>query len=211
MSEANQAKKYFDLHLCGLGYLSRVREVASSGRAKAKPFLACSIAAFHGDPDVENGIVYLNLDLIVSGDKAKDVIMTYADDANDRDRKVLVCFRAGDHYISTYEIKKGDRAGQMGTVLKGRLLKVSWVKVDGELVYREEQDGGDESENADGEADDRQDGELDHHDAREEVSEVKKPTVNNARPSPSAERREGERHGSGFLRRSVRRSAGAAA
>lgn len=65
-----------------------------------------------------------DLDLIVSGDKAKDVIMTYADDANDRDKKVLVCFRAGDHYISTYEIKKGDRAGQMGTVLKGRLLKV---------------------------------------------------------------------------------------
>ncbi len=128
-----------------------------------------------------------------------------------RDRKVLVCFRAGDHYISTYEIKKGDRAGQMGTVLKGRLLKVLWLKVDGELVYREEQDDDDESESTEDAADDRHEGELNRHDAREEGSQVEKPTVNNARPSPSAERRDGERHGSGFLRRSVRRSVGAAA
>lgn len=78
-------------------------------------------------------------------------------------------------------------------------------------MYREEQDDDDESERTDDEADDRQEGELNRHDAREEAAEVEKPTVNNARPSPSAERRDGERHGSGFLRRSVRRSVGAAA
>jgi hypothetical protein len=106
--------------------------------AKARPFLACSIAAFHGDPDVENGVVYLNLDLIVSGEKARDAILSVMGDANDRDIKVLVRFRAGDHYISTYEIKQGNRAGQMGTVLKGRLLQVFWIKVDGVFVYQDE-------------------------------------------------------------------------
>jgi hypothetical protein len=140
MNQADQPKKYFDLHLTGLGYLSRVREVNSvgHGRAKAKPFLACSISAFHGDPEVQNGIVYLNLDLIVSGEMARDAILSVMNDANDRDVKVLVGFRAGDHYISTYEIRQGDRAGQMGTVLKGRLLKVFWIKVDGVFVHREE-------------------------------------------------------------------------
>ena len=73
MNQTEQPRKYFDLHLTGLGYLSRVREVTSAGqgRARARPFLACSIAAFHGDPEVQNGIVYLNFDLIVSGEKAK--------------------------------------------------------------------------------------------------------------------------------------------
>jgi hypothetical protein len=140
MNQTEQPKKYFDLHLTGLGYLSRVREVTSAGqgRARARPFLACSIAAFHGDPEVQNGIVYLNLDLIVSGEKAKDAVLSVMNDANDRDVKVLVGFRAGDHYISTYEIRQGDRAGQMGTVLKGRLLKVFWIKVDGVFVYQDE-------------------------------------------------------------------------
>jgi len=140
MNQTEQPRKYFDLHLTGLGYLSRVREVTSAGqgRARARPFLACSIAAFHGDPEVQNGIVYLNLDLIVSGEKAKDAILSVMNDANDRDVKVLVGFRAGDHYISTYEIRQGDRAGQMGTVLKGRLLKVFWIKVDGVFVYQDE-------------------------------------------------------------------------
>ena len=140
MNQTEQPRKYFDLHLTGLGYLSRVREVTSAGqgRARARPFLACSIAAFHGDPAVQNGIVYLNLDLIVSGEKAKDAVLSVMNDANDRDVKVLVGFRAGDHYISTYEIMQGDRAGQMGTVLKGRLLKVFWIKVDGVVIYQDE-------------------------------------------------------------------------
>jgi hypothetical protein len=116
----------------------KCRSTAGQGRARARPFLACSIAAFHGDPEVQNGIVYLNLDLIVSGEKAKDAILSVMNDANDRDAKVLVGFRAGDHYISTYEIRQGDRAGQMGTVLKGRLLKVFWIKVDGVVVYQDE-------------------------------------------------------------------------
>jgi hypothetical protein len=92
MNKTEQPRKYFDLHLSGLGYLSRVREVnpAGHGRAKARPFLACSIAAFHGDPAVQNGIVYLNLDLIVSGEKAKDAVLSVMNDANDREVKVLV-------------------------------------------------------------------------------------------------------------------------
>ncbi|PTB17776.1 hypothetical protein C9I57_26530 [Trinickia symbiotica] len=201
MSEASQTKKYFDLHLSGLGYLSRVREVTSSGRAKAKPFLACSIAAFHGDPNVENGIVYLNLDLIVSGIKAKEAIALVTADANDRDTKVLVGFRAGDHYISTYEIKKGDRAGQMGTVLKGRLLKVFWIKVNGELVYQDEQ----EDDRSAVEATDRFEIE---HSGDLGTADADAATTHSDPPSQSTSVRDGEsneRRASGFLRRSVRR------
>lgn len=139
MNQPVEPRKYFDLHLRGLGYLSRVRDVTTrgNGRSKAKPFLACSISAFHGDPNIENGIVYLPLDLIVSGEKAKEAVRSVMDDANDRDAKVLVAFRSGDHYIRTFE-RTGNRAGETGAVLKGRLLKLFWIKVDGEEVYRDE-------------------------------------------------------------------------
>ncbi|WP_126227734.1 DUF3577 domain-containing protein [Burkholderia ambifaria] len=141
MNQPVESRKYFDLHLRGLGYLSRVRDVASrgNGRSKAKPFLACSISAFHGDPNVENGIVYLPLDLIVSGEKAREAVRSVMDDANDPDAKVLVAFRSGDHYIRTFE-RTGNRAGETGAVLKGRLLKLFWIKVDGQEVWRDEGD-----------------------------------------------------------------------
>ncbi|AFT86001.1 hypothetical protein BUPH_02434 [Paraburkholderia phenoliruptrix BR3459a] len=147
MNQSVEPRKYFDLHLRGLGYLSRVRDVTArgNGRSKAKPFLACAISAFHGDPNVENGIVYLPLDLIVAGEKAREAIRSVMDDANDPDAKVLVSFRAGDHYIRTFE-RTGNRAGETGAVLKGRLLKLFWIKVDGQEVYRDE---GDESEERD--------------------------------------------------------------
>ncbi|MDR5646433.1 DUF3577 domain-containing protein [Burkholderia cenocepacia] len=141
MNQPVESRKYFDLHLRGLGYLSRVRDVTArgNGRSKAKPFLACSISAFHGDPNIENGIVYLPLDLIVSGEKAKEAVRSIMDDANDPDVKVLVAFRSGDHYIRTFE-RTGNRAGETGAVLKGRLLKLFWIKVDGQEVWRDEGD-----------------------------------------------------------------------
>src|ERR1700739_4835423 len=47
MNQTEQPRKYFDLHLTGVGYLSRVREVTSAGqgRARARPVLRCSICA----------------------------------------------------------------------------------------------------------------------------------------------------------------------
>ena len=156
MNQAAQPKKYFDSHLQGLGYLSRVREIsaAGAGRTKAKPFLACSIASFHGDPDAENGVVYLPLDLIVSADKAKQAVRAVMNDANDADTKVLIGFRTGDHRIELFTRKQGDHAGETGAVLKGRLIKVFWIKVDGETVYRDDSHAaGDDSTVADREAD----------------------------------------------------------
>ncbi|REE18201.1 uncharacterized protein DUF3577 [Paraburkholderia sp. BL27I4N3] len=149
MNQSVEPRKYFDLHLRGLGHLSRVRDVTArgNGRSKARPFLACAISAFHGDPNVENGVVYLPLDLIVSGEKAKEAVRAVMNDANDPDVKVLVSFRAGDHYIRTFE-RTGNRAGETGAVLKGRLLKLFWIKVDGQEVYRDESDREDDDAEA---------------------------------------------------------------
>lgn len=169
MNQSVEPRKYFDLHLRGLGYLSRVRDVTArgNGRSKAKPFLACAISAFHGDPNVENGIVYLPLDLIVASEKAREAVRAVMDDANDPNVKVLVSFRAGDHYIRTFE-RTGNRAGETGAVLKGRLLKLFWIKVDGQEVYRDESEERDDADAGNDQAPERVNGQVPSTDGRDQ-------------------------------------------
>ena len=42
----------------------------------------------------------------------------------------MVQFKIGDPYIDTFTYQSGDKAGQLGTSMKGRLLKINrvWVK-----------------------------------------------------------------------------------
>jgi hypothetical protein len=44
---------------------------------------------------------------------------------------VIVGFRLGDIYPEKFTYESGDRKGEMGVVIKGRLLKVRFAKVDG--------------------------------------------------------------------------------
>ena len=63
-----EGKAFFDLHVNGVGYLNRIREVKPR---KGQPFLACSISAMRGDPsDVE----YTKFDLRVTGSDAKRIV-----------------------------------------------------------------------------------------------------------------------------------------
>lgn len=122
-------KKYFDLHVTGLGYLNRVREVEVR---KGPGFLAADISALRGDSDE---VEYTKFDCRVSGEEAQRVIRRAIQAANDPNRKVLIGFKIGDIYAETFTYTKGDKAGTTGVSLKGRLLQVKFVKVDGESVY----------------------------------------------------------------------------
>lgn len=133
MTQANQSNpKVFDCHMAGLGYLSRVRMVTP--KRKGDPFLSCAITAFHGDADAVN---YLYVDAKVVGAKAKEVIARYQNEANDKANKVLIGFKVGDPYIDMYDVAQGERAGQKSALLKARLLQVRWLKVNGEMVYKD--------------------------------------------------------------------------
>src|SRR3546814_19525372 len=50
----------------------------------------------------------------------------------------MIGFRLGDLWTDTFTYSKGKRAGEQGVSLKARLLFVSWIKVDGKLVYNAE-------------------------------------------------------------------------
>ncbi|MCU5784940.1 hypothetical protein MA04_04240 [Alcanivorax balearicus MACL04] len=131
-TQSTQEKQYFDLHTTGIGYLNRIREVSPK---KGNPFLACNIAALSGASD---DVTYVRFDCRVSGKEAAALVQQY-EAAVQQDQKVLISFKIGDLWVDTFTYTKGDKAGQTGVSLKARLLFISWIKVNGQLVYKAEQ------------------------------------------------------------------------
>jgi hypothetical protein len=133
-AQSNQTSKFIDLQTTGLGYLFRVREVKPK---KGQPFIACTINAFHGEVrgnGEKSEMTYVKFDVKVTGEQAIQDVLQLKAAANNEDQKVLVKFNIGDYYIDTFEYTKGEKAGQMGMLLKGRLLKIHFAKVDNQLV-----------------------------------------------------------------------------
>ena len=104
--QQTQANTYFDLHVEGEGFLSRVRHVSVR---KGKPFLAVSIGAFHGQP---GEYTFVNLDCKVVGNSAisliKDKLM---EAANDKNKKVIYIHNPSGYYDKSqinHEIPQSD-------------------------------------------------------------------------------------------------------
>lgn len=131
MSNSSHEATYFDLHITGLGYLNRIREVSPR---KGGNFLACDIAALNGPSDSAE---YRRFDVRVSGTKAQQLVRRCSQAVKDK-RKVLIGFRLGDLWADTFVYEKGQNAGKHGVSLKARLLFISWIKVDGKQVYKAE-------------------------------------------------------------------------
>ena len=129
MSNSTQATtKYFDLHTRGIGYVSRIREVTPK---KGASFVACTIAALTGSAD---SVDYRYIDTTVVGEAAIYLIKR-CQDAVGSNRKVLVSFNIGDLWVDPFIYSQGEKKGTTGFSLKGRLLAIDWIKVDGEVVY----------------------------------------------------------------------------
>ena len=131
MTTSSNEKNYFDLHVTSLGYVNRIREVKPR---KGDAFLACDIAALNGPSDKPE---YRYFDVRVSGADAQHLIRR-CEEAVKAERKVLIGFRLGDLWPDLFTYSKGKNEGKPGVSLKGRLLFVSWIKVDGNLVYKAE-------------------------------------------------------------------------
>jgi hypothetical protein len=128
MTQSNESK-YFDLHTTGIGYLNRIREVEVR---KGKPFICVTVAALHGSSD---DVEYSYIDCKVSGSEAERLVLLHSPEVS-AGKKVLVAFRIGDIWADAFTYTKGEKQGKPGASLKGRLLFISWVKVDGETVYQ---------------------------------------------------------------------------
>lgn len=130
MNANTESTGYFDLHVSGLGYLNRVRTVQVR---KGDAFLACSISALRGSASAAE---YTTFDVRVSGSDAKEAIKLLEADVNAK-KSVIIGFKLGDIYPEafTYEKDMGKhKKGDVGVMTKGRLLKVTFAKIDGAAV-----------------------------------------------------------------------------
>ena len=122
-------EKFFDLHTRGVGYLNRVRAVPS----RSGEYWSCDIVAIHGKAGSDMNSV--RFDLIVKGDEAGQAVRQFQNQANDKNSQVLVGFKIGDLKPEIFTYSSGQKQGQQGISLKGRLLTIDWVKVDGQTAW----------------------------------------------------------------------------
>ena len=124
-SQAQSA--YFNLHVKGVGYLNRVRTVKPK---KGQEFLACTVSAMRGSTA---DLGYTKFDCKVSGAEAQKIVKLLEPDVAD-EKPVLIGFRIGDIYPEIFTFEKGDKKGQQGVSIKGRLLRVKFAKVNGVAI-----------------------------------------------------------------------------
>ncbi len=130
MSEQSQAtsqSSFFNLHVEGVGYLNRVRTVKPK---KGQEFLACTVSAMRGSTD---DIAYTRFDCRVSGTEAQKIVRRLESDVA-AERIVIIGFKIADIYPELFTFEKGEKKGQPGVSIKGRLLRVKFAKVNGEPV-----------------------------------------------------------------------------
>lgn len=133
-TQTSTQKSYFNLHTSGIGYLNDIRVVQPK---KGEPFVACRIAALTGSADDPE---YRYFDMNVVGTEAEKLIKR-CENAVSEKKKVLISFVMADLWVDTFTYtseSKYHKKGDMGVTLKGRLIRVKMIKIDGELKYQEQ-------------------------------------------------------------------------
>ena len=121
---------YFNLHIDGLGYLSNIREVNTATGS----FLSCTINALHGSTEKPE---YTRFDVTVSGKQTTSLIRRCQNAVNE-EKKVLIGFKLSNLTADVFTLTKGDHAGESRASLKARLIKISFIKVGQNMVYKAE-------------------------------------------------------------------------
>lgn len=123
------AAGFFNFHATGVGWMNRIRTVQPN---RGEPFLACSISALHGRTDKPERTC---LDLRVSGEEAQRLVERLQKHCEAK-RRIFVSFKVGDLYPHLYE-RKNHETGKPETaaLIKGRLLALSSIKINGEKVW----------------------------------------------------------------------------
>lgn len=129
-SSANAKTEYFNLTLKGLGYLSNIRQVNHQNGT----FLSCVVNALSGPTDSPS---YVRFDVTVAGKEATSLIAR-CQKAVDEDRKVLIGFTMSNPSTDIFTLNWGEHAGEQRVSLKARLIKVEWIKIGQDMVYKTE-------------------------------------------------------------------------
>lgn len=125
--------QYFNLHTNGIGYLNSIRQVKPK---KGEQFWACRVAALTGSAEKPE---YRYFDMNIVGDETAKLVQR-CQDAVMANKKVLISFVMSDLWVDTFTYStdtQHHKKGDTGVALKGRLIRIKSIKVDGELKYQE--------------------------------------------------------------------------
>ncbi len=98
--------------------------------------MAVTVAALRGTSD---DVEYTYIDCVVRGAEAEKLIRR-CQAASEAEKKIFVSFTIGDIYPETFMYQSGAKKGETGVSLKGRLLRLGFIKIDGETVYQAQAD-----------------------------------------------------------------------
>ena len=120
---------YFNVITKGLGYVNDARVVKLEG---GHSFRAVRMSLIEGRVDNPR---YVYIDLTVKGEATVDLIRQHRDAIADENRKVLAAVDISSLRTTAFVYKNGERKGQPGAALKGALIGISYLSIDGEVVY----------------------------------------------------------------------------
>jgi hypothetical protein len=129
ISKNTENSNYFNLNISGIGTVKYIREVPVKN---GKNFLACQITALQGKND---DIQYTHFDCCILGNQAEGCLKKLQKADNEK-RKILIGFKLGNLHADVFTHIQGTKKGETGVSLKANLVFVSWVKVDGQTVYK---------------------------------------------------------------------------
>jgi len=125
------SNQYYDLTTTGVGFINRFRKVTPE---QGDPYYSVTIAAMRGKPNNKGHIQKTFVDCNIVGDAtlmAKQLEIFFEDE---KDPKVMVKFVFGDLEHRAFQYQSGERKGQTGYSLKGRLFDIKWYKVNGDTT-----------------------------------------------------------------------------
>lgn len=125
MTTTNQ-NQYFNLHTSGIGYINRFREVTT----RKGSFCSVTIGFLRGFASADE-VEYTYIDTIIRNKEVCELLKQHQNAINDKNTKVLGVCVVGDIYAETFT--KRDNSVVAG--IKGRLIGMRQLKINGEVVY----------------------------------------------------------------------------
>jgi len=125
---------YYDLTTTGVGFINRFR---LNKPDQGKPYYSVTLAALHGKANDEGRTKKTYIDCNVVGDALSMVkqIEPYFD--GNQEPVIMAKFVIGDLEQRPFQYQSGERKGQTGFALKGRLFDIKWFKAEDKLYYSE--------------------------------------------------------------------------
>ena len=125
----NSTQTYFSFIATGVAYVNRVKQILpQAGGHDFTPYWTANLAVLVSEG---NDVQYRHIDCTIPAEEAVKLICLYSAEANDPKSKVLCGFRVANLRAETFTRNNGDIVSS----LKGRLIKVSWMKVNNRKVY----------------------------------------------------------------------------